>query len=124
MKNSYEPSVGEVIDELAKVISEDNEAKGFWDNIEHEFQIPRKLVLIHDEVSEAVQVHRSRFGDGPDNKRTGMTDDQEAEFSEELADIVIRALDLAGFYKLPVGKLLVEKLDRNRDRPPKHGKRY
>lgn len=108
---------------LAKDIAHANADKGFWDEGDNELIVPTKLALIHDEVSEALQVHRDRYGDGPENK-SGMTDDQEQDFTEELADIIIRTLDLAGFYGLPIGESLDEKLLKNRSRPPKHGKRY
>ena len=116
--------LGKQIDELAEEIAHANAEKGFWDYMDPEFQIPRKLVLIHDEVSESLQVHRNRYGDGPENKSSGMTDDQEAEFTKEIADVIIRALDLTGHYGFPVGLVIMDKLEKNAKRPPKHGKRY
>jgi NTP pyrophosphatase (non-canonical NTP hydrolase) len=111
------------LSDLAKDIALANANKGFWDESHNSLIIPTKLALVHDEVSEALQVHRDRYGDGPEND-SGMTDDQEAEFAEELADIIIRTLDLAGYYKFPIGEIIDEKLEKNRARPPKHGKRY
>lgn len=109
---------------LAIDIAQENEIKGFWDDADNPLIIPVKLALIHDEVSEALQVHRDRFGDSPEDMNTTMTYDQEKEFTEELADIVIRTLDLAGYYDLPIGDVVAAKLEKNRNRPPKHGKRY
>jgi NTP pyrophosphatase (non-canonical NTP hydrolase) len=109
---------------LAVDIAHENEAKGFWEDGDNELIIPTKLALIHDEVSEALQVHRDRFGDSPEDSITTMTDDQEREFTEELADIIIRTLDLAGHYGFPIGDVIADKLEKNRNRPPKHGKRY
>ena len=109
---------------LAVDIAQENEAKGFWEDSDNELIIPTKLALIHDEVSEALQVHRDRFGDSPEDSITTMTNDQGAEFTEELADIIIRTLDLAGYYDLPIGEVIEAKLEKNRQRPPKHGKRY
>lgn len=115
---------GKAIDDLAFEIAHANEEKGFWDKQDPEWQIPRKLSLIHSEVSEALDAQRARYGDGPDNKSTGMTDDQERDFTEELADAMIRIMDLAGYYELPVGPSIISKLRKNAKRPPKHGKRY
>lgn len=112
-----------MLSKLAKDLALANAEKGFWEEGHNSLIIPTKLALIHDEVSEALQVHRNRYGDGPENK-SGMTDDQEAEFTEELADIVIRTLDLAGHYGLDIGGAIDSKIKKNRSRPPKHGKRY
>ena len=108
--------------DLAKEVAAANAANGFWDESENSLIIPTKLALIHDEVSEALQAHRDNY-DGPE-KEAGMTSEQEAEFAEELADIIIRTLDLAGHYGFPIGEILEDKLDKNRSRPAKHGKRY
>ena len=112
-----------LITSLAREIADANEAKGFWEEADNPLIIPTKLALITDEVCEALQEHRARWGDGPE-KKSGMTDDQEKAFNEELADIIILTLDLAGYYGLDIGSAIVDKLDKNAGRPPKHGKRY
>lgn len=108
---------------LAEEIAYDNEKKGFWEDSDNPLIVPTKLALIADEVSEALQEHRARWGDGPE-KKSGMTGDQEKAFAEELADIVIRTLDLAGHYQFDIGRIIMDKLEKNKSRPPKHGKRY
>ena len=42
--------------------------------------------------------------------------------AEELADVVIRMLDLAGHMGVDFGKILTGKMERNKQRPYKHGK--
>lgn len=66
-----------------------------------------KLALISSEVGEAV----SALQHGDDE-----------EFAEELADIVIRVLDLCGTECLDLGGLVLGKMMKNRRRPYLHGK--
>ena len=116
---------GEAINELANEISDIAEYKGFWDFTEDEkLLIPIKLALVHDEVSEALRVHRNPYDDDSVDAVTGLTPMQEDDFTEELADIVIRVLDLAGYYDLDIGRSLVSKVEHNKGRPQRHGKRY
>lgn len=95
--------------------------KGFWDFpivIEstpdeitklHALAISNKLALIHSEVSEALEADRKKDSEN---------------FKEELADTVIRIMDLAGALKLDLGTAIAEKMKVNEDRPYKHGKEY
>lgn len=103
-------SVSEVIDNLCVEIDDTTRSKGFivFDETE---QTIVKLALIGTEVSEAIAEHREAH---PDLDK----------FTSELADIVIRTFDLAGYLGLPLGDALVAKVERNKERPIKHGKRY
>ena len=71
--------------------------------------VSEKIALIHSEVSEALEELR----DGTLEK-----------FGGELADIIIRTADLAGAMKLDLAALVVAKLEANKARPVKHGKRF
>ena len=115
--------ISQQLTDLAVEIADANKEKGFWEEANNPLIVPTKLALITDEVCEALQEHRARWGDGPENN-SGMTDDQEKAFNEELADIIIRTLDLAGHYGFDIGGAIIDKLDKNTGRPPKHGKRY
>jgi NTP pyrophosphatase (non-canonical NTP hydrolase) len=117
---------GTALDDLAEEVANIAEYKGFWDieQISDLAYIPIKLALVHDEVSEALQVHRNNYDDSDLDAVTQMTDMQEADFTEELADIVIRVLDVAGYFDLDIGDAVIEKIERNRNRPARHGKRY
>jgi NTP pyrophosphatase (non-canonical NTP hydrolase) len=113
------------LNELAEDIGQTSEAKGFWsDEIDNLSLIPLKLALIHDEVSEALQVHREEYDDSDEDGVSCMTEMQEADFTEELADIIIRTLDLAGYYDLDIGESIIAKVEKNQARPRLHGKRY
>ncbi|KOR24164.1 MazG nucleotide pyrophosphohydrolase domain-containing protein [Clostridium sp. L74] len=71
--------------------------------------IGNRLMLITDEVSEAHEALRKR--------------DYE-NFKEELADIVIRVADLAGGLDIDLEKEIKNKMDKNKNRPYKHGKAF
>lgn len=44
------------------------------------------------------------------------------QLHEELADIIIRTLDLAAFLDCRIGDCVVLKMEKNKERPYKHGK--
>lgn len=48
---------------------------------------------------------------------------QPEEVTEELADVMIRILDLCGHMEMPLGYILVRKMEYNMTRPYKHGKK-
>jgi NTP pyrophosphatase (non-canonical NTP hydrolase) len=80
--------------------------KGFHDDYR---SVPESLCLIHGEVSEALEADRK--GD-------------EENFSEELADICLRVFDLAGSMDIDLEGAIEKKMQKNRNRPYKHGKKY
>lgn len=71
-----------------------------------------KLMLM---VSEAVEaLNDLRDGDPADGPAYG----------EELADIVIRALENAQRNRQPIGDIIIRKIDTNQERPHKHGRQF
>jgi len=100
------------LQELCKEIREINEANG-WDcpkpeDWDHLHRIPTFLCLIHEEVSEALMGFR--------------IDDRE-NVAEELADVLIRVLDLACGLEIDLDEEVRQKLTKNRRRGIRHGGR-
>lgn len=68
-----------------------------------------KLMLMVSEAAEAL-----------DDLRDG----DEPGYGEELADLVIRALENAQRNRLPIGDIIIKKIDTNQDRPYLHGREF
>lgn len=95
------------INVLAEQIHEIAKSKGFYDE---PVSFPQAIALMHSELSEALEAHR----EGEPAERV----------AEELADTIIRILDTACYANLNVGRALVMKMEKNKAREHKHGKRY
>lgn len=96
-----------VVGSIQKEIHANAVAHGFWpkDVVAH---TPVALALICSEIGEAIEADRT----AKDN------------FNEELADIVMRAMDLAEARNIKLGYEIIKKMKHNQTRPYKHGKRY
>ena len=94
--------------------------KGFWPPDTEDYDLvndAEKLCLVHSEISEAVEGLRDR----------NPPDDKLPEFSAvevELADAVIRIMDLAHARGWRVAQAVEAKTQFNTSRPHKHGKQF
>lgn len=98
------------MNELAKEIILINTANG-WNCTKPEqwadtYKIPAVLALVHTEVSEAVEAFR---------------EDDKVNFAEELADVIIRVLDLCGGLEIDIDTEIRKKLEKNKTRSHRHG---
>lgn len=101
---------------LADEIHVINVEKGFWAEPEMMDKYAAKMMLVVTETAEVIEALRKSQG--------------KDKVTEEFADIFIRALDL---YKVLVDAgeadpglygVLIDKVEQNRVRPPKHGNRW
>lgn len=70
--------------------------------------VPEMLCLIHSEVSEALEGYRKKI---PDTHLT-----HRSMIEVELADVLVRVFDLAGYLDLDIGGAYIEKLKYNETR--------
>lgn len=129
---------------LSKGINAGNREKGFWDDYEKykEFEpvktafISQFIMLVNTELSEAVERMRKE-GFKPISKycieyvekykeefKTTFEFQVKDRFEDEIADAIIRLLDIAGGLKIDIGWHVAQKLKYNNLRKKMHGKKF
>lgn len=111
------------LNELAENIHKDNVDRGFYDE-------PREtgtmLMLIVSELSEALEAYRKdKFVDKNDLEgefdKDKFKEKVKDTFEDEIADALIRILDMCGHMNIDIAKHVYQKLLYNRTRGYKHG---
>jgi len=122
------------IKEIQKEIHQVNVEKGFWEDRKNVGEV---LMLIVSELGEALEAHRGsrkalvELFDAKAIDRTEPEDYQadfdqciKDTFEDEIADTVIRIFDMCEGFGIDLERHIELKLEYNRTRPYKHGKKY
>lgn len=125
------------LNDLAEVIHAGNVKRGFFE--EPNRNIGEMLALVHSEISEALEAHRKdKFfnKDGilsigeilnfssDDRFKNSFEHTTKDSFEDEIADSIIRLLDLAAYKGIDINNHVLAKMRYNSMRPYKHGKKY
>ena len=131
-----------MFNELAKEINTNIRNKGFWDSMDkaveelqdsHNYgQLPKsivkatkdafiaqKIALVGTELSEAIEGMRK-----PNYEANGYGIGIKDSFADEIADAIIRLLDLCGELNINIDAQIQWKMDYNNGRSEKHGKEF
>ena len=104
------------LDALSAVLHETAVEKGFWDGEYNNDKVGNKLALVHSEVTEVLEAIRKDQGS--------------EKIVEEIADIIIRILDLYAAMRNEemvahsLDEVLQNKINKNKERPTLHGNRF
>ena len=105
-----------MLDDLSMDLHKIAVEKGFWPEEIDDIFIAKQCMMIVSEVTETMEAIRKDKG--------------EEEITKEVADILIRTLDLyaglveAGYTRLSLDYALEDKTQFNKTRPEKHGVRF
>ena len=123
-----------MLNELSQKIFQANKEKGFWNEKRN---VGEMLMLVTTELAEAMESHRKgKFCQLETFNDTYFDNLKDAEFKQafeknikdtfedEMADALIRILDMCGGLEIDIEKHVELKLRYNSLRPKLHGKLY
>ena len=104
------------LDEMAEHLHQVATEKGFWPEVVDDIFITKQLMMVVSEAVEVMEAIRKDKG--------------KVEIADEMADIIIRTLDLyAGLVEndytdMSLDQALENKVNFNKERPERHGVRF
>ena len=114
MEAASPTNIADTINELCTSCNVNAARRGWW---EEERSFGEIIALIHSELSEALEYARKDMLAKSDHiDFTGI--------EEEFADVLIRIFDYCGQKHLRLGEAVVAKMNFNKTRPYKHGKKF
>ena len=81
---------------------------GFWEEERNKGEL---IALMHSELSEALELLRDELS-------------TKNQIATELADVILRVMDMAEKFKYPVARALIDKMELNKLRTFRHGKKF
>lgn len=122
------------IEQLKNEIHKNAIQKGFWDT---ERNVGEALMLVVSELGEAMEAHRKGWfcdpvelawffstNDGSHAIEEVFPEKIKDTFEDEIADAVIRLLDLCGGLGIDIERHIEAKMEYNKTRERLHGKKY
>lgn len=107
------------LNELAKDIHFTALAKGWY---EHQTAFPEKIALIHSELSEALEQYRNGHAVDEMYYASDSAGTPKPEgVPVELADAIIRILDLCSWAGVDISSAVARKIEYNQTREYRHG---
>lgn len=112
-------AIQQALNDLSEIIHQNAKEKGFYDDSSDRSDVENYAIWaanIHGEVSELWEAARKGQLLNTCDKGIDLTCEE-----EELADIIIRALDIAKARHIDIGRVVLTKHEYNTTRSHKHG---